>query len=140
MEINLKLCDISAKIPSYMTDGASGFDFFSVESAEILPQHSVSVSIGIAFEIPKGYEIQMRPRSGLAFNHDILALFGTIDSDYRGTVKAKLWNLGSKPFLIEAGQRIAQGVLQKVERAEFVLIEQLTTTGRGEQGYGHTGI
>ena len=99
------------------------------------------VPTGLRFEIPKGYEIQVRPRSGLAHKHGVTVLNtpGTIDSDYRGEVKVILINLGEEPFTIEPGMRIAQLVVAPVVQASFVTRETLAVSARGEGGFGHTG-
>ena len=100
------------------------------------------VPTGLFFAIPEGFEIQVRPRSGLAFKNQLTVLNspGTIDSDYRGELKVLLINLGTEPFLIESGMRIAQIVLAPVTRADFSLTEELSETVRGGMGFGHTGV
>ena len=105
------------------------------------PGASVLVPTGLRFAIPEGYEIQVRPRSGLAFKNQITVLNtpGTIDADYRGEVGVILINHGKLPFIITPGMRIAQIVLARVERASFILGESLVSTSRGEGGFGHTG-
>jgi len=129
------------KTPTYKTEGSAGFDFASSVDATLLPGESKLIPTGLYFEIPQGYEVQVRPRSGLALDHSIIVLNspGTIDSDYRGEVKIILGNLGGENFYINAGDRIAQGVLKVVERAKFVEVEELQETERGEGGFGSTG-
>lgn len=100
---------------------------------------SVVVDTGVAFEIPEGYEMQIRGRSGLAFKHNIEVHRGTIDSDYRGTVKVKLYNLGNEPVVLRKGDRIAQGVIQPVVKAKFETVSELSETDRGTGGFGSTG-
>lgn len=139
MDIRLKRVANAAKIPAYQTAGAAGFDLFSVEDAVLQPGAGAIVATGIAVELPDGYEIQVRGRSGLGFTDDIIAHFGTIDADYRGEIRVKLWNLGVKAFTVTAGMRIAQGVLNRVERACFIESGELSETKRGDKGYGHTG-
>jgi len=137
--VRIKLLNEKAVIPTYADPGASGFDFYST-SELILPVNSSGiVGTGISFQIPFGYEIQVRGRSGMAFINDILAHFGTIDESYRGEVKIKLWNLGNEPFPIKVGQRVAQGVLAPVERAIFLEAFDLSNTQRGIGGIGSSG-
>ena len=108
----------------------------------IAPGRSALVPTGLFLEIPKGYEIQVRPRSGLALRHSITVLNtpGTIDSDYRGEVGIVLINHSDSPFTVNDGDRIAQLVLARVEQASFVEVDSLGTTGRGSGGFGSTGV
>ena len=130
-------------LPQYGSELAAGADIRSSSREEIviLPGESALVPTGIRMEIPPGYEIQVRPRSGLAVKHQITVLNspGTIDADYRGEVKIILINHSKEPFRITYGMRIAQLVLAEVVRAEFVVEKELATTTRGEGGFGHTG-
>lgn len=137
--VRYKKLDEKAIIPTYADEGASGFDFYAITNQTIPVGGSVIVGTGLAFEIPSGFEIQARGRSGLAFMSDIVAHFGTIDESYRGEVKIKLWNLGNKPHPIKVGQRVAQGVLAPVRRAIFIEEFDLSKTVRGENGIGSTG-
>lgn len=143
MKINVKL-EPGALLPAYKTEGASGFDMHALEDYVLGPVKSgfggVTVRTGFSAAIPAGYEIQIRGRSGLAFNNDILTQFGTIDEDYRGEMKVRLWNLGADYFRVNKGDRIAQGVLMKVERLEPNIVDDLPVTTRGTNGFGHTGI
>jgi dUTP pyrophosphatase len=127
--------------PSYASDGAAGLDVVAAESLTLTPGGRHAVATGFAMAIPEGYEIQVRPRSGLALKHGITCLNtpGTIDSDYRGEVKVILANLGSEPFEIVRGERIAQLVPAPVLRASFVEVEELDGTLRGAGGFGSTG-
>lgn len=137
--VRFKRLSEKAIVPTYADPGSSGFDFYAI-SNQILPVGgSCIVGTGLALEIPVGYEIQARGRSGLAFNNDILAHFGTIDESYRGEVKIKLWNLGNKPYAITIGQRVAQGVLAPVDKAIFLEEFDLSRTVRGENGLGSSG-
>lgn len=133
-----------AKLPLYASQGAAGGDVFAhlEENMTLLPGKMVVVPTGLHFAIPEGYEIQVRPRSGLAFKNQITVLNspGTIDSDYRGELKVLLINLGDEPFVIEPNMRIAQIVLAPVVAAEFVVTEELSETVRGGMGFGHTGL
>ena len=127
--------------PSYATDGAAGLDVVSAEDLTLAPGQRHAVATGFAIAIPEGYEVQVRPRSGLALKHGITCLNtpGTIDHDYRGEVKVILANLGSDPFEVRRGERIAQLVPAPVQKAEFVVVDNLTATLRGAGGFGSTG-
>ena len=130
-------------LPSYSTRGSSGMDVRAAldEDMFIEPGKVAVIPTGLSFEIPEGYEIQVRPRSGLAAKHaiGILNSPGTIDSDYRGELKIILMNFGEEKFKIARGERIAQIVLSKVYAAKIVPSEKLNNTERGEGGFGHTG-
>jgi len=131
-------------LPSYETDGAAGMDVCAGLDVDYLlePGERTLVPTGLAVAIPKGYEIQVRPRSGLAVRHGVTILNapGTIDSDYRGEVKIALVNLGREPYLIKRGDRIAQLVVAPVVTASLQVQEQLEPTRRGNGGFGHTGV
>ena len=142
MNLKIKKLNENATIPAYQSDGASGFDLHSSESLEIESGGFCAVKTGLAFEIPKGYEIQVRPRSGLAFKNGISVLNtpGTIDSDYRGEVMVILFNFGKEVFKISKGDRIAQAVLSQIFVANLVVSDELDSTIRGEKGFGSTGV
>lgn len=130
--------------PSYQSSGSSGMDVRAhlSESLVIKPGRSVLVPTGLYLEIPSGYEVQVRSRSGLALKNGIMVLNspGTIDSDYRGEIKVILMNLSSEDFVINNNDRIAQLVLSRYEKAELVLSDQLKETERGSGGFGSTGV
>lgn len=130
-------------LPKYGTELSAGADVCSSSKADIViaPGASTLIPTGIRMEIPAGYEIQVRPRSGLALKSQITVLNtpGTIDADYRGELKVILINHGKEPFTVTYGMRIAQIVLAEVVRAEFVVETALAGTVRGEGGFGHTG-
>jgi dUTP pyrophosphatase len=128
-------------LPSYASTGAAGLDIVAAESLTLAPGARHAVASGFAIAIPEGYEVQVRPRSGLALKHGITCLNtpGTIDSDYRGEVKVILANLGAEPFEIVRGERIAQLVPAPVLRARFEEVESLEDTARGVGGFGSTG-
>ena len=128
-------------LPSLASEHAAGMDIVAAETVRLEPGARHAVATGFAIAIPHGYEVQVRPRSGLALKHGITVLNapGTIDSDYRGEVKVILANLGSEAFDIARGERIAQLVPAPVLRADFKLVESLDETGRGEGGFGSTG-
>ena len=128
-------------LPAYATSGAAGMDICAAESLNLRAGKRHAVATGFAFAIPDGYEVQVRPRSGLALKHGITCLNtpGTIDSDYRGEVKVILANLGDAPFSIRRGERIAQLVPAPVQHARFALVDSLDETERGSGGFGSTG-
>lgn len=142
MNLKVKKLNENATIPAYQSDGASGFDLHASESLEIAPSAVCAVKTGLAFEIPRGFEIQVRPRSGLAFKNGIGVLNtpGTIDSDYRGEVMVILFNFGKEIFKIKKGDRIAQAVLSQIFQANLVVSDELDSTARGEKGFGSTGV
>lgn len=127
--------------PAYATDGAAGMDVVAAEDMTLAPGARAAVATGFAMAIPHGYEVQVRPRSGLALKHGVTCLNtpGTIDSDYRGEVKVILVNLGTEPFAIARGDRIAQLVPAPVQRAVLDAVETLDDTARGTGGFGSTG-
>jgi len=134
------------ELPAYETEGAAGMDVRAAvpEDAPVTlgPGARAMVPTGLSMAIPEGYEIQMRPRSGLAAKHGITCLNspGTVDSDYRGELKVILINHGAEPFVIRRGERIGQMVLAPVTRAAFDLVDELPASARGEGGFGSTGV
>ena len=128
-------------LPAYASDGAAGMDVVAAESLTIRPGTRHAVATGFAMAIPAGYEVQVRPRSGLALKHGVTCLNtpGTIDSDYRGEVKVLLINLGDESFSVTRGLRIAQIVIAPVTRAEIEERRHAGATLRGEGGFGSTG-
>jgi dUTP pyrophosphatase len=129
------------ELPAYATDGAAGMDVLSAEDVTLVPGARHAVATGLAVAIPPGFEIQVRPRSGLALKHGISVpnTPGTIDSDYRGELKVILINHGADDFAIRRGDRIAQLVLAPVTQASWLEVESLDETVRGEGGFGSTG-
>lgn len=130
------------QLPAYATDGAAGMDICAAESLTLRVGKRHAVATGFAFAIPDGYEVQVRPRSGLALKHGITCLNtpGTIDSDYRGEVKIILANLGEDDFIITKGDRIAQIVVAPVTQGAMIEVETLDDTARGTGGFGSTGV
>ena len=130
-------------LPQYATEGASGMDIRAyIPQAIVLPPLGRSlVSTGLFIELPPGYEVQIRPRSGLAIKHGLTCLNspGTVDADYRGEIKVILINLSNESQTIEPGDRIAQMVFQKVEKISWQPVAIITESERGEGGFGHTG-
>jgi dUTP pyrophosphatase len=142
--INIKIVNASSNpLPQYATKGSSGMDIrASLDIVVTLqPLERMLIPTGLFVEIPTGYEIQIRPRSGLAIKQGITCLNtpGTIDSDYRGEIKIILINLSSEEQVINQGDRIAQMIVQKTEKAEFEQVEFLNETERAAGGFGHTG-
>jgi len=131
-------------LPAYATEGASGMDLYADVGGESLlePGEVKLVSTGIYVSIPKGYEAEIRPRSGLALKHGITLLNtpGTIDSDFRGLLSLIVINLGKMPFRIKRGMRLAQMVIKEVIKADFEVVEELDSTVRSAGGFGHTGL
>ncbi len=129
-------------LPAYATAGAAGMDVVSAEDVTLAPMARHAVATGFALAIPQGYEVQVRPRSGLALKHGISLpnTPGTIDSDYRGELRIIMINLGSEPFAIARGDRVAQLVVAPVQPARFVEVAELDETTRGAGGFGSTGV
>ena len=142
IQINIKNSSTNP-LPAYATEGSSGLDVrANIEKAiTIKPLERVLVPTGLFIQMPNGYEAQMRPRSGLAIKNGITCLNspGTIDADYRGELKVILINLSNEAQTIEHGDRIAQLIFAKVEKATLNLVQQLNDTLRGDGGFGHTG-
>jgi dUTP pyrophosphatase len=132
-----------AQVPRYMTEHAAGLDLSAAidEAIVVAPGERAGISTGLAFELPPGYEGQVRPRSGLAREHGITLVNspGTLDADYRNALIVLVINHGTAPVRIEPGQRIAQLVIAPVVQAELVEVDELTTTARGTGGFGSTG-
>ncbi len=143
-KILIKRLSDKVSLPKYETSGSSGMDISAFLKDEIIiePNQKAIIPTGFALSIPKGYEIQIRPRSGLAAKNNISVLNtpGTIDSDYRGEIKVIIFNFGSEKFKIQNGLRIAQMVLCPVSKGEIVEVKDLIDTKRGEGGFGSTGI
>jgi dUTP pyrophosphatase len=143
VKIKITLEEHAVGAPAYQSEHAAGMDLVAAveHGIDIAPGEVVAVPTGLKVEIPVGYEGQVRPRSGLAARHAIGVpnAPGTIDADYRGEVKVLLVNLGRNPYRVERGDRIAQLVISPVVHAEIEVVATLTTTARGEGGFGHTG-
>jgi dUTP pyrophosphatase len=132
---------VGLELPRYATEGAAGMDVVSAETVVLAPGARHPVATGLALAIPQGYEIQVRPRSGLALKHGVTVpnTPGTIDSDYRGELKVIMINHGAEPFPIARGDRVAQLVLAPVTQAAWDEVDELEETARGEGGFGSTG-
>lgn len=143
--VNVKVvASKGAVIPEYKTKGAAGADLCAfLESPVTIPAGKFAmIPTGLFFEIPEGYEVQVRPRSGLAAKNGVTVLNtpGTIDSDYRGEIKVILINLGNAEFTINSGDRIAQMIISPVTQATFSISDKLSETERGSGGFGSTGV
>ena len=142
-KIQIKKLSKSVSIPKYETLGSSGMDIAAYIEKEIIinPGEKALVSTGFSIAIPEGYEVQIRPRSGLAAKKNITVLNtpGTIDADYRGEIKVILINLGKEKFVIANGERIAQMVVCPVVQADLEVVKELPNTERGSGGFGSTG-
>ena len=142
-KILIKRLSKKVQLPKYETSGSSGMDLAANIESDIIisPGKTATIPTGISLAIPKGFEVQIRPRSGLAVKQKITVLNtpGTIDADYRGEIKVILINLGTEPFKIEKNLRIAQMVVCPVEQAELKEVEDLSKTDRGTGGFGSTG-
>ena len=143
VKILLEKITKNATIPRYMSKKASGMDLYACVSKKVILRsfERKLIPTGIRISIPRGYEVQIRPRSGLAWEYGVGVLNspGTVDSDYRGEVKVILINLGKSPFVIKPNDRIAQMVLNKVEQIDLKVVKSLENTERGCGGFGHTG-
>lgn len=137
--VDLKKLKEDVDVPQYKTDGASGMDLHSTVATGVAPGERACIPTGIALEIPFGFEGQVRPRSGLSLNTGLVAVLGTIDSDYRGEVGVILVNHGHETVLINKGDRIAQLVISPVAYATINVVRELSKTERGVGGFGSTG-
>ncbi len=135
--------EVAAPLPAYKTAGAAGMDLCAAiaEPVTLAPGARRLVPTGWSIALPAGYEAQVRPRSGLALSHGVTVLNapGTVDADYRGEIGVVLVNHGAEPFVVRPGERIAQLVVARVERAELEVCDSLDATDRGDGGYGSTG-
>ncbi len=140
--VKIKKLHATAQVPQYAHEGDSGADLFSLIDYQLQPMERSAIPTGLSAEVPKGFELQVRPKSGLALNGGITVLNtpGTIDFGYRGEIKVILINLSSEIYHIKTGQKIAQLVVAPVAYAEFKLVEELSETTRGEGGFGSTGL
>ncbi|MDG1479798.1 MAG: dUTP diphosphatase [Myxococcota bacterium] len=129
-------------LPAYQTPGSAGMDLHAAESLTLEPMARAAVATGLSLAIPRGFEAQIRPRSGLALRHGISMPNspGTIDADYRGELKVLLINLGPEPFEITRGMRIAQMIIAAVAHAQITVVNTLDDTERGARGFGSTGV
>lgn len=142
--MKIKIRSLSGEYPAYETSGAAGMDIkaYLDEPVTLQPMERKIIPTGLFMEIERGYEVQVRARSGLAVKHGIGLIngIGTIDSDYRGEIGVALINLGREDFTIHSGDRIAQMVVSKLEKVEIERADSLDSTERGSGGFGHTGV
>lgn len=139
--VKVKILNPDAIIPKYQTEEAAGFDLHSVDEKTIKAGERDVVKTGLAVALPKGYELQVRPRSGLALKNGITVLNtpGTVDSDYRGELMVILLNTSKEDFVIKKNDRIAQAVIKEILQADFAVVDELDSTERGSGGFGSTG-
>ena len=142
--MKVRVAHDSIDLPDYETNSSAGMDlraYLPDGSISLDPKQRTLIGTGLYFEIPQGFEVQIRPRSGLALKHGVTVLNspGTIDADYRGEIKVILINNGEEPFLIEHEMRIAQMVVSKYQQVQFKLVKELTSSERGSGGFGSTG-
>jgi dUTP pyrophosphatase len=142
--MKVKVAHDSIELPNYETNSSAGMDlraYLPDGGISLRPKQRALIGTGLYFEIPEGFEVQIRPRSGLALKHGITVLNspGTIDADYRGEIKVILINHGEESFLIEHEMRIAQMVVAQYQRVQFKLVKELTSSERGSGGFGSTG-
>ena len=142
IKVKIQKINGDAIIPAYSQEDDAGMDLFSTKDYIIMPNHRILVGTGLKVEIPRGYEMQIRPKSGLAIRNGITVLNtpGTIDAGYRGEVGVILINKSSLPYKVEKGQKIAQAVFNKIEKAKFIVSTNLSKTERGDGGFGSTGL
>jgi len=144
MEVKIKKLSPNVTLPSYQTEHAAAMDVhaFIAESKTLQPLERAMIPTGLAFEIPEGYEMQVRARSGLSIKHGLTMVngVGTIDADYRGELNILVINLGQEPFVIEPDMRIAQLLVTKYDKVSWQVAEVLSETDRGASGFGSTGF
>lgn len=139
LKIKFVLLNSDATLPAYAHDDDAAFDIYSSESFKLKRGTHYAVSTGVSSEIPKGFYVSFRGRSGLAFNNGIDVLAGVIDAGYRGEWKVIIVNLGKDDIKIGKGERVAQGILQEAPRAKLIEVKKLSSTERGTKGLGSTG-
>ena len=143
MQVSIKILNNRATMPTYGTPCSACFDLYAALEAPftLYPNERKAIPTGLAFEIPGGYEMQVRPRSGNALRYGVTVLNtpGTIDADYRGEVKVILFNVGDMHHVIMPGDRIAQALIQPILRCTFIAVDEISQTERGENGFGSTG-
>jgi dUTP pyrophosphatase len=140
MKLKIKKLHNDAVMPSYATDGSAGFDLSALEEVLLYAGQTLIVKTGLSFAIPKGYEIQIRPRSGVTVKTKLRVALGTIDSDYRGEVGIIVDNIGDDLKRIGKGERIAQAIISPIVQATFEQVTELDDTDRGSGGFGSTGL
>ncbi len=141
LKVKIKKINPDSIIPAYVHEGDSGFDLYSIEDYILKPGERRGIGTGLVFEIPLGYEMQIRPKSGLALKNGITVLNtpATIDSGYRGEIKVIIINHSNENYQVKKGEKVAQGVIIKVERVLIEEVKVVSETSRGEGGFGSTG-
>ena len=141
MKVKIKKTHPNGKIPTYATDGSGAFDFYSAEDVVVHENYAKAINLGVAMEVPDGHVLLLFPRSSIGKNTGLRMpnSVGMIDSDYRGTIHALYDNVWSG-HIVSAGDRIAQGIIVPIPKVEFEEVEELSTTERGEGGFGSTGV
>lgn len=139
MELKIQKLHQNAQVPTYAHDGDAGMDLYAVEKVTVVPMERAQIPIGIALEIPNGYVGLVWDKSGLSHKHGIKTLGGVIDAGYRGEVQVGVVNLGHESYTFEAGHKVAQLLIQKVEHPHIVEVETLSDTSRGDGAFGSTG-
>ena len=139
MKIKIKKLNPTAILPSYAHIGDAGMDFYSLEKVTLKAGEYMAIKTGISLEIPKGYVGLFWDKSGIAIREGLKVLGGVIDAGYRGEIMIGMINLGNKKYIFEAGHKVAQLLIQKIERANIVEVKELTETKRGKGGFGSTG-
>jgi len=142
VKVSIRILSEDARMPKLEHEGDAGFDLYSTEDAILKPMQRKLIPTGISMAIEKGYEAQIRPKSGLAIEHGITLLNtpGTIDAGYRGEIKVIVINLGEKEYRIEKGKKICQVVFNKIEHPEIIEVQELEASSRGKGGFGSTGL
>lgn len=142
MKVKIKKTHPNGKIPTYATDGSGAFDFYSAEDVLVHKTHAEAINLGVAMEVPDGHVLLLFPRSSTGKNTWLRMAnsVGVIDSDYRGTIHALYENVVWGNYLVQTGDRIAQGIILPIPKVEFEEVEELSTTERGEGGFGSTGV
>jgi dUTP pyrophosphatase len=142
MNIKIKKIHKNAMMPTYGTDGAAAFDLYAADTVRVWPRESRSINTGLAFEIPTGYVMRVYSRSGHGFKHGVRLVnsVGVIDSDYRGVLMVGLSNEGDFAFDVKQGDRIAQAIIEPIQRISFEFCDELSETERGSGGFGSTGL
>lgn len=142
MKVKIKKTHENGKIPTYATDGSGAFDFYSAEDVVVHENYAKAINLGVAMEVPDGHVLLLFPCSSIGKNTWLRMAnsVGVIDSDYRGTIHALYENAGWEDCFVYSGERIAQGIIVPIPKVEFEEVEELSTTERGEGGFGSTGV
>lgn len=141
LPVKIKLLSQSAKVPTYGSEGAACFDLYAADTVAVAPGRAATVKTDVAFEVPEGYALMIYSRSGMGFKHGVRLgnCTGIVDSDFRGHVPVRLHNDGREVYVVTLGERVAQAMIVPVPRVEFQVVDDLSATVRGENGFGSTG-